>query len=184
LIAVLGLAHVAVAQCPLTAYTGGRSVESRLDALEAQVHTLTTRLDQVERITAQLAMVSSRLVDHAVANNQPSASRMAFHYASNNADDEPISLVADRAVSPALPTALPQSGETGHVELRTFGAANMRLMLQGTGGYIAVGNEAAKAGTSVASGDDLYSSSLTYYRQRAQQKAAMAAIQPANYYRY
>jgi len=192
LMAVLGLAQMAVAQCPLTAYSGGRSVESRLDTLESEVHNLTTRMDQVERITAQLAVVSTRLVNHAVANNQHSAAQTPLYYTSNSSSEEPISLVGDRAAPPAPPSmplvqssALPQPGETGRVSIVIMGAANVRLMLDGSrGGFIAVGNEAAKAGANVASGDDPYSSSLTYYRQRAQQKAAMAAIQPANYYRY
>jgi hypothetical protein len=172
LIAVLGLAQVAVAQCPVPVYTGGQNVESRLSAVEAQVGTLNTRMDRVERLVTRLAEVSGNLVaNQSVMGRGPAES-----------DYRLVSLAQETPAVTSPSSGILSQGESGRVEFRCFGAANVRLALAG-GGYVAVGNEAARATTSVASADDPFSSSVgyvpSYYRKRAQQKAA---IQQASYY--
>ena len=127
-VAVLGMPHYAMAQCPAANY-GDPNVSTRLDRCEAQISQLNARMDRIERLTASLAESSANLY-------QTVARRPA---------EPDYRLVSLRDDAPAMPPPAaapsPQSApsESGRVEIRCFGVASVRIPLPGTGGMLAVG---------------------------------------------
>jgi hypothetical protein len=149
-VAVLGMTHHAMAQCPV-ANNGDPNVSARLDRCEAQIAQLNTRIDRVERLTASLAESSANLYQ-TVARRSPEP------------DYRPdYRLVSLRDDPPAAPPPQAATAESGRVEIRCFGVASVRIPLPGTGGMLAVGAEtAAPRGSTAVTADD------GYYRQPAQ----------------